>query len=335
MEITTIAQISCILWRQSEQAVIGNRPVAFQAQDFHLQQLFVEHRTTYRYRKPVKFGPHRLMYRPRESYELRVRNSTISISPEARLRWLLDVFGNSVAIAEFDAPSTELTCISTIEIERHARLPYEEFPIEPFAQVIPFSYPLREVPDLGRTIERHYADPERLVTNWTRGYLTSLGSSPSTKEFLLALTTGIRNEFTYELRHEPGVQTPVETLQRRSGSCRDFAILMMEAVRSVGLAARFVSGYLYDPAIDGEESEIAGAGATHAWVQVYLPGAGWVEFDPTNGIHGGSNLVPVAVAREPSQAVPVSGTYDGLAEDFIGMDVEVSVRATGKLRIVA
>ena len=292
-----------------------------------MQRLFVEHKTVYRYRRPVKFGVHRLMFRPRDSHDLRLLDATISISPQSKLRWLHDVFGNSVTLAEFDDPADELVCVSRIEIERHPIPDKLNFPIEPFAQVIPFSYPLKEVPDLGRTIERHYPDPERLITNWTRKFLQGSFGDVSTERFLLALTTGIRDDFSYEVRHEPGVQDPVETLQRKAGSCRDFAVLMMEAVRSVGLAARFVSGYLYDPAIDGKQSETVGAGATHAWVQVYLPGAGWLEFDPTNGSYGGTNLVPVAVAREPGQAVPVSGTFDGSAEDFIEMEVEVSVRS--------
>ncbi len=202
-----------------------------------------------------------------------------------------------------------------------------EFPIEPFARTIPFSYPAREVPDLGRTIERHYSDPERKVTDWTRRSLSQNSGTTNTEEFLLAVTRAIRDEFDYQTRFEPGVQSPVETLERGAGSCRDFALFMMEAVRSVGLAARFVSGYLYDPALDGGPGDASGAGSTHAWVQVYLPGAGWVEFDPTNGSYGGHNLVPIAVAREPGQAAPVSGTFDGEPEDFIGMTVEVTVRA--------
>jgi transglutaminase-like putative cysteine protease len=135
------------------------------------------------------------------------------------------------------------------------------------------------------------------------------------------------HDFDYAERHEPGVQSPLETLNLGSGTCRDYALFMMEAVRSVGLAARFVSGYLYDPALDGGASDITGAGSTHAWVQVYLPGAGWVEFDPTNGSQGGFNLVPIAVAREPEQAVPVSGSFTGDASDFLGMNVEVSVHS--------
>src|SRR5207244_10579107 len=133
----------------------------------------------------------------------------------------------------------------------------------------------------------------------------------------------ISREFTYIRREKMGVQEPQETLALRTGSCRDFAVLMMEAVRSLCLAARFVSGYLYVPSSDREGH--VGGGATHAWVQVYLPGAGWIEFDPTNGIVGNRNLIRVAAARHPRQAIPLSGTYEGSREDFIGMTVEVAV----------
>ena len=172
------------------------------------------------------------------------------------------------------------------------------------------------------------------MTEWTRRFLGDKGLS-DTEEFLIAITGAIRNEFAYQARDEEGVQSPVETLSRGAGTCRDFALFMMEAVRSVGLAARFVSGYLYDPMIDGAQTAVQGAGATHAWVQVYLPGAGWLEFDPTNGAYGGRNLVPIAVAREPDQAIPISGTFEGQTGDFIGMSVEVSVRAVQFARDIA
>lgn len=145
----------------------------------------------------------------------------------------------------------------------------------------------------------------------------------------------IRDGFDYRAREEAGVQTPVETLKSGSGTCRDYVLFMIESVRSGGLAARFVSGYVYDPSIQGASVEMIGAGATHPWVQVYLPSAGWVEFDPTNGSHGGANLVPIAVAREPSQAAPVSGTYDGQPDDFLDMYVSVTVRTGARLEGVA
>jgi transglutaminase-like putative cysteine protease len=298
-----------------------------------VQRLTVDHKTTYRYRRPVTFGEHRLMFRPRDSHDLRLLDTRLTIRPAAEVRWLHDVFSNSVAVAQFEGPSDELFLQSTIVLDRYP-LADAQFSIEAFAETIPFSYPASEVPDLGRTIERHHADPQRLVTEWTRRFLSQTGAT-ATEDFLVAVTGAIHNEFEYEVRYAPGVQTPVETLQRRAGTCRDFALFMMEAVRSVGLAARFVSGYLYDPAIDGRASDVQGAGSTHAWVQVYLPGAGWIEFDPTNGSHGGGNLVPVAMAREPSQAIPVSGTFDGVEDDFLDMSVEVSVRAVQVLGNIA
>lgn len=291
-----------------------------------MQRLTVQHVTTYRYKRAVDFGEHRLMLRPRDSHDLRLLKATLTIEPAAKLRWLHDVFGNSVAIATFRSPSDRLSIESEITLDRYPLVdPY--FSIETYAQMLPFSYPSREVPDLGRTIERHYPDPDRLVTEWTRRILDLPSVRNDTEEFLRTLTAAIHTEFAYSERHEPGVQTPVETLEVGTGCCRDFAVFMMEAVRSVGLAARFVSGYLYDPALDGGQSETVGAGSAHAWVQVYLPGAGWVEFDPTNGGAGGGNLVPIAVTRDPAQALPVSGTFSGDQRDFISMDVVVSVRS--------
>lgn len=290
-----------------------------------MQRLCVNHKTVYRYKQPVEFGEHRLMIRPRESHDLRIDSLTLNISPPAKLHWVHDVFGNSVAVAEFGEQASELSFESEVVIERYP-VPDAKFLIEPFAKTIPFSYPVSEVPDLGRTIERHHPDPGRQLADWTRSFLnTGIGGTDTTK-FLLSMTAAIKADFTYEVRHDPGVQTPAETLERKAGSCRDFALLMMEAVRGVGLAARFVSGYLYDPAIETGGSGVKGAGYTHAWMEVYLPGAGWVEFDPTNGSYGGHNLVRVAVAREPAQAVPISGTYDGGQGDFVDLTVEVLVR---------
>jgi transglutaminase-like putative cysteine protease len=140
----------------------------------------------------------------------------------------------------------------------------------------------------------------------------------------MTLTCAISESFTYTRRTERGTQEPVTTLKIGCGSCRDFALLMTEAVRSLGFAARFVSGYLYVPSRDGPE--YLGGGSTHAWCQVYLPGAGWIEFDPTNGIIGNRDLIRVAVARDPGQAVPLSGTFLGNLDDELDMSVEVNVK---------
>jgi transglutaminase-like putative cysteine protease len=172
------------------------------------------------------------------------------------------------------------------------------------------------------SIARGYPDPNSEIDRWVGKFLRP-GRPTPTGKLLMTLTYAIKEGFTYTRRAERGTQEPVATVRIGRGSCRDLALLMMESVRSLGLAARFVSGYLYVPSRDGPE--YAGGGSTHAWCQVYLPGAGWVEFDPTNGIIGNRDLIRVAVARDPSQAVPLSGTYLGNSEDELGMKVEVNV----------
>jgi transglutaminase-like putative cysteine protease len=292
------------------------------------RRLTVQHTTMYRYHQPVRFGEHRLMFRPIDSHDLRLTESSLSIEPRPNLRWLHDVFSNSIAIAEFgeDQYADTLTFRSEITVE-HYGLVNPDFPIEAYARELPFTYSSDELPDLQRTIERHYPDPEHKVDAWARGFLDAAGSRTQTEDFLRRMVVGIKESFAYQQRFTPGVQTPVETLACGSGTCRDLALLMMEAVRSVGLAARFVSGYLYDPALDGAEGHMVGAGNTHAWVRVYLPGSGWVEFDPTNGMVGGTNLIRVAVTRDPHQAIPLEGTFYGPPEAFASMDVEVKVTA--------
>lgn len=290
-----------------------------------MSRLTIVHRTVYRYDKPVRFGDHRMMFRPRDSHDLRLVRSGLRIEPRARVRWLHDVFGNSVAVASFEDAARELVLESTIVID-HFGLENPEFPVEPYARTLPFSYAAEEARDLSPTVERHVPDPEHTVDAWAQQFLRPDGPS-GTVELLIAMTRAIKQNFTYESREAPGVHGPVETLDRGAGTCRDFAYLMMEAARSLGLAARFVTGYLYDPALDGGQSEVVGAGATHAWTQVYLPGAGWVEFDPTNGSFGGTNLIRIGVARDPAQAVPVQGTFIGDPGGPPTMEVEVRVTA--------
>jgi transglutaminase-like putative cysteine protease len=287
--------------------------------------LTVTHTTVYRYHRPVRFGEHRLMFRPRDSHDLRLIDASLTISPPAEVRWLHDVFSNSIAIASFHDAAELLRFESHIVLD-HFGLRDPNFIIEPYAQTYPFSYPAEEIPDLGRSVERDYPDPERKVDGWVKGFLNGSGQV-GTQDLLVGITRAIHEQFAYARRYTLGTQSPVETLERGSGTCRDLAAFMMGAVRALGLAARFVSGYLYDPALDTGQGggDTRGAGDTHAWVQVYLPGAGWVEFDPTNGHVGGANLIRVAVAREPFQAVPLQGTYFGGDGDFGEMEVEVRV----------
>jgi len=287
-----------------------------------MQLLTVHHLTTYRYKQPVSFGEHRMMLRPRDSYDQRLIDTRLAITPEPiELRWVHDVFGNCVALARFSGRADELRFESTISLD-HSASNVLDFQIEDFARNYPFSYGSEEQPDLLRSIERQYLDPNREVDNWARQFMRHNGLT-DTRAMLRAMNAAINERFTYIERDEMGTQDPTVTLRLGSGSCRDFALLMMEAVRSLGLAARFVSGYLYVP--DSDHEGHVGGGATHAWVQVYLPGAGWIEFDPTNGIVGNRNLIRVAVTRHPQQAVPLSCTWIGFPTDSLGMTVEVSV----------
>jgi transglutaminase-like putative cysteine protease len=284
----------------------------------------VRHVTTYSYKQPVAFGEHRMMLRPRDSYDQKLLDAKLAITPEpADIRWVHDVFGNCVAIASFAGRAQELRFESVIRLD-HSPTNALAFQIEEYSARYPFTYGADEMPDLLRTIERQYLDPEREVDRWARQFLRYDGRT-DTSELLAAMTHAIRRDLTYVAREESGVQDPVKTLRVKSGSCRDFAVLMMEAVRSLGLAARFVSGYLYVP--EGRHGGRIGSGATHAWLEVYLPGAGWVEYDPTNGIVGNHDLIRVAVARDPRQAVPISGTWTGFPSDYLDMTVEVEVTA--------
>lgn len=286
--------------------------------------LNVRHKTTYTYNSPVTFGDHRLMSRPRDSHDLRLIDTTLVITPPASgLRWIHDVFGNSIAIASFSQPAQELVIESAFRAEHYPVAP-QAIMVEPYAEKLPFSYSAEDTADLGRTKERHYPDPEHKVDAWAKGMLEHVAEA-RTLDLLMAMTTGIKEQFRYAARDAEGVQTPVETLQLGSGSCRDFAVFMMEAVRSLGFAARFVSGYLYDEKLIGAGGGMVGGGATHAWLQVFLPGAGWVEFDPTNALAGGRNLIRVAVAGDAAQAIPLAGSFQGPADAFVSMNVEVTV----------
>jgi transglutaminase-like putative cysteine protease len=292
-----------------------------------MRTLEIRHTTTYRYGKPVAFGEHRMMLRPKESYDQRIISSRLIIDPEpVEIRYVHDVFGNCVGIARFETPEDHLRFESRIVLE-HSPAPLVTAAGEAFAPSgpsFPFAYGAEDIPDLLRSIERHHPDEGGLISAWARRFLQWNGPTP-VLGLLAEMTRAIHQEFSYARRLEAGTQTPSQTLASKSGTCRDFAVLMIEAARSLGLAARFVSGYIYSPA-SGQAPARIGGGHTHAWVQIYLPSCGWVEFDPTNGIIGNTDLVRVAVVRDPRQAVPLSGSWSGAQEDYLGMEVEVAVR---------
>jgi transglutaminase-like putative cysteine protease len=283
--------------------------------------LTVRHTTVYRYSEPVGLGEHRMLFRPRGSHDLRLLRTRLDITPNpTRLRWLHDVFDNSIAVATFEGSASELRFDSVVTIEQlETMLP--DYPLEEYAKTYPFTYSDDEVPNLARALEHRY--PSADVNRWVRQFLDPSGTT-ETMHLLRSITLAIKKEFLYVRRSEKGVQSPSETLQSRRGSCRDFAVLMMEATRCLDLAARFVSGYIFIP--ERETKKTIGGGSTHAWMQAYLPGAGWVDFDPTNSIVGNRNLIRVAVAWDPKQVLPLWGTFVGSASAFLGMDVTVTVR---------
>ncbi len=287
----------------------------------------ITHTTEYTYHQPVRPTTHRLMLRPRDSHDLRLRSATLAVTPPpARTRWAHDVFGNSVCYLDWDRALTRvIRIVSKLDLDHYPSV--RDLTLDPAAETYPFSYSTDEAPDLARLLERQYPDPDRVVEGWARGFLNPHGPT-RTMDMLVTMTRAIREGFAYLARDAEGTNPPLRTLATRSGACRDFALLMMEACRSLGIAARFVSGYLYDDAQAHvtRAPQVVGGGATHAWCAAYLPGAGWVEFDPTNGLVAGRNLIRVCAARTPEQAKPVSGAYVGEAGDFDRLHVSVDVQ---------
>jgi len=282
-----------------------------------MASLTIRHVTTYRYRQPVAFGEHRLMFRPRDTDGQKVMTAHLAISPPpASLDFIEDGFGNHIGVARFSARAMELRFESIVDVE-HA--PQANASLDGGrGGSFPVTYDAAERPELLSAMQRQYPDPENAIGAWARGFLPA-GAPIGNFELLALMTRGIRAQFRYQRRDAKGIQTPQETLHLGQGSCRDFAMLMIEAARSLGFAGRFASGYLA-AAMDNPAG-----GSTHAWAQVYLPGAGWIDFDPTCGTTGASSLVTVAVAQDPHHALPLYGTYFGGAQDHLGMDVHVRV----------
>jgi transglutaminase-like putative cysteine protease len=285
--------------------------------------LRIHHRTSYRYHRPVTLGPHRLMLRPRESRDLRLISSNVTVTPTAAVTWAQDVFGNAVATATFQTMADALVIDSVAKLELDA-VAWPVFDVAASAIVYPFRYADDEWIDLGALTIPQYPDPAGRLQAWARAFVRS--NPTDTLALLKDLGAGVSGWISYQSREDPGTQSPTQTLDRGWGSCRDFAVLFVEAARSLGFGARIVSGYLYNP--NQDMTGTAGAGSTHAWAEVFVPGAGWITFDPTNRSVGGFNLIPVAVARDIRQAMPVAGSFVGMTDAFQGMSVEVRVTST-------
>jgi transglutaminase-like putative cysteine protease len=284
-----------------------------------MQRLRIKHLTEYLFPSPVKLNPHRLLLRPREGHDLRIESSKLEISPAYNIKWQRDVFDNSLAIVSFNAPSNKLTIISEVIIQHYAQAPYD-FMVEDYAVYYPFSYALAEQADLASFQQATFLHDSNVVNAW----IQQLGlSGMQTFSMLLKLNQAISQQFRYQIREEAGVQSPAQTLSKGSGSCRDFATLFIEACRYLGLASRFVSGYLHTA-----DTEFGNA-TTHAWAEVYLPGTGWKGFDPTAGEVTGNRHIAVAVTRNPEAVPPISGSYNGLgmAAPTMRVNVEVNLLA--------
>jgi transglutaminase-like putative cysteine protease len=260
------------------------------------------------------------MLRPRETRDLILTSFDLEISPEARIDWSHDVAGNSIATAQFDTNTTMLSIRSCARVELRAPV-WPVFPIAAAAASYPFVYSPDDWTDLGALAVPQYADDTGRLSRWVERFV--MARPTDTLSLLKDIGNGITAGISYQSRETEGTQGPLETLDRGWGSCRDFAVLFAEAIRTLGFGARLVSGYLFDP--EGDKTGSAATGSTHAWVETFVPGAGWIAFDPTNRAMGSANLIPVAVARRIAQVSPVSGSFHGTPSDLLALDVQVKV----------
>jgi len=285
-----------------------------------MPRVSISHVTIYRYGTAVALGPHRMMLRPRETRDLSLVAFDLDVSPAAHVDWSHDVAGNAIASARFSAPSDTLTIRARTLVDLSAPV-WPVFTIAATAARYPFAYAIDDQTDLGALALPQYSDDAGRLRAWVEGFVMSRPTD--TLSLLKDVSNGITARIAYQSRETEGTQGPLETLDRGWGSCRDFAVLFAEAARTLGFGARLVSGYLYDP--QGARLGSSGSGSTHAWVEVFVPGAGWIPFDPTNRAVGSANLIPVAVARNIAQVAPVSGSFHGTHISLLGMEVEVSV----------
>lgn len=282
-----------------------------------MKRIRITHRTEYHYHQPVTFGPHRALMRPREGHDLQIVSGRVQIEPAAEVRWLRDIYGNSVALVTFSQPGQKMLIASEVDVELREDRGVECL-IDPEARSFPFQYSPDEQVELVPYRLPSYPHDGPALQRWLLD-LYRPGQLVDTFELLNRLNTRIHESLTYAAHNNPGVQLPCETLAKGGGSCRDYAVLMMEAARHWGFGARFVSGYIQ--MAEGQH------GATHAWTEIYLPGAGWHGFDPTNNKRAGAEHISTAVAREQQKAMPLSGTWAGPADAFDRMEIFVQVAA--------
>jgi transglutaminase-like putative cysteine protease len=281
-----------------------------------MQRYKILHRTYYNFSGKVWLEPHTLRLRPREGHELRIESSDLKITPSASLRWYRDVEDNSVAIATFDSHTEQLVIESEVIIQQYNEAPLD-FLVADYAIDYPFNYEAEDMAVLSPYMIADVKTSKDPLANWIAS-IWQPGEQIQTYALLQRLCVHIQQTLVYQLREEPGVQSVADTLSRNSGSCRDSAFLFMEAARRLGLAARFVSGYLH------AEPSAFNYGSTHAWAEVFLPGAGWKGFDPTIGQVVGTDHTAVAVARLPESVPPVSGSFIGSPATSLDVGVWVT-----------
>jgi transglutaminase-like putative cysteine protease len=271
-----------------------------------------------------------MMLRPWLTPTQHVADFELKITPTpVLLHFVMDDFGNEVAVAQFDASASELSFESAATLTHAfsgASVRYEtQVRDSRVGRLLsqPYLAPIKS--DYQQSIPENCEDA---VHDWICA-CTALATGADLLSVFTAATQSIYRDFTYALRLEEGRQSPLETLASRRGCCRDFAVLMMAAARRLGCAARFCSGYSFD--VQGpSQRPHGGGGHTHAWASIFLYDHGWVAFDPTHGLVGDAGLVLVAMTSHPSDASPLSGAYFGKAEDFVRLDVDVEVRAEGQ-----
>ncbi len=281
-----------------------------------MERFKIVHRTYYNYLENVTLGTHNLLLRPRENHELRIESFILNIIPKAKVLWHLDVEDNSVAVATFDTPTQQLFIENEVIIQQ-----YNESPLNFIVADYAINYPFKYLPNDNFILSSYMVLPNEetriLLNNWIYN-VYKYNEKIQTYTLLQKLTTYIFENFTYKVREEAGVQSAKQTLTLGSGSCRDFAFLFMEAVKCLGLATRFVSGYLYAPLMSNQ------VGSTHAWAEVYVPGGGWIGFDPTTGNIVGTDHISVAVSRLPDNVPPIAGSFVGISDSTLSVGVWVT-----------
>ena len=282
-----------------------------------MRKLRIRHTTSYQYPNEVMFMPHKLLFRPREGHYVRIKSSLLTIEPKNQVRWHRDIADNSVAVVTFEKPSDKLYISSEVIIENRDDAPLD-FLIEKHAVHFPFEHDAVELNDLIPYQASSFPDDSKAIEDWIHPFW-KIGQKIETYVLLDNINKAIKNQIVYKVREEAGVQSPLVTLTKKTGSCRDMATLFIETCRALGMGARFISGYQYVKGLPME------SGSTHAWSEIYLPGAGWKGFDSTSGEVVDSSYIPIAVSSNPETVPPISGAFSGFIDEPPVMSVVVDI----------